>query len=83
MAKKKLNLNMLQEFCRVIRGYWSFMVILLSYQFIAYFTWSDVNSGFDPSGNYEWITNEGRINMINSSIELTMEEKELLFDNIN
>ena len=68
--KKKLNLNMLLEFHRVIRRYWTFMLIQLSYLLTGYFHCSDVNSGFDPSGNYEWITNEGRVNMMNKSIEL-------------
>ena len=78
--KKKLNLNMLLEFRCVIRRYWAFMLIQLSYLLTAYFHYSDVNSGFDPSGNNEWITNEGRIIMINRTIGLTIEEKELLFD---
>ena len=81
-VKKKLNLNMLLEFRRVIRRYWAFMLIQLSYLLTAYFHYRDVNSGFDPSGNNEWITKEGRVNMINSTIGLTIEEKELLFDEL-
>ena len=47
-----------------------------------YFGFTDINFGMDSTGNYLWITPEGRQNLICNSTELTDEEKFILLANI-
>ena len=35
-----------------------------------YFAMNDVNFGADLRGKYEWITNEGRMNLLSNSTDL-------------
>ena len=45
---------------------------------ISMFATKDINIGMDLTGEFDWITDKGRINMINASTELSHEEKVLL-----
>ena len=40
----------------------------------------DINFGIDATGKLDWITNDGRIKLINGSTDLSYQEKSLLFD---
>ena len=78
---KVTKINMLQEFRGVLTKYWLFVVIKLSYPMTSYFSSHDVNFGFDSSGQFEWITPEGRLNLIHYSTDLTNEENFMQFAN--
>ena len=47
-----------------------------------YFAFADINVGMDSTGSYDWITPEGRLNLINNSIDLTDEEKLMLLEDV-
>ena len=79
---KIMSVNMLQEFYRVLSKYWIFMAIKIGFAMVSYFASSDVNLGTDTSGSHEWITPEGRQNLIWNSPDLTDEEKTRLLGNI-
>ena len=69
---KVLNVNMLQEFGDIISKYWIFIVFKLSNNLQGYLATTDVNFGLDTSGNFEWITTEGRQNIIDNSTYLCL-----------
>ena len=79
---KEMNLSVLQEFATAISKYWRFMVIQFGFLMSIYLSTSDVNFGVDSSGEFEWITTEGRLNLILNSTDLTNAEKSMLFVNI-
>ena len=72
---KTLTVNMVPEFCRIISQYWLFMSINLACSMALYFISTDINSGMDQTRSFEWITEEGWINLVNRSTDLTREEK--------
>ena len=72
---KAVKVNMLSEFCCVIRKYWYFMVFHLAYLMNAYISSTDINFGVDQSRSFQWISNDGWINLVNTSTILTDEEK--------
>ena len=78
---KMINLSVLQEFAAALSKYWRFMVIQFGFLMSTYLSTSDVNFGVDSSGKFEWITPEGRLNLIFNSTDLTNEEKSMLFVN--
>ena len=71
---KVVKVNMLREFSRVVSKYWLFMVLRLSLNTTSYFASKDVNLGLDSSGQYEWITPEGRLSLIYNMTHLVDEE---------
>ena len=79
---KIMSVSMLQEFYRVFSKYWIFMAIKLGIWNVGYFGTTDVNFGLDTSGSHEWITPEGRQNLIWNSADLTDEEKTWLLGNV-
>ena len=79
---KMINLSVLQEFAAALSKYWRFMVIQFGFLMSIYLSTSDVNFGVDSSGKFEWITTEGRLNLILNSTDLTNAEKSMLFVNI-
>ena len=79
---KVTNIDMLQKFCDEINKYWLFFIIKLGLSMSGYFGFTDINFGMDSTGNYLWITPEGRQNLIYNSTELTDEEKWILLANI-
>ena len=76
---KVMNVNMVREFAEVLGKYWYFIVIKQAYQMSFYFAGSDVNFGNDFSGKFEWITPEGRLNLVYNSTDLSEEEKSEFF----
>ena len=80
---KVANINMLQEFRDGIDKYWLFFIIKLGQLLTGYFGTSDINFGMDSSGNFDWITPEGRQILIYNSTDLTNEEKILLMADTN
>ena len=75
---KVMNVNMLREFAEVLGKYWYFIVIKQAYQMAFYFAGSDVNFGNDFSGKFEWITPEGRLNLLYNSTEISYDQKSMI-----
>ena len=75
---KATNINMIQQYARVIRKYWYFMAMKLSYMMFSHFVANDVNLGVDTTFKFEWITPEGRVNLLYNSTELTYDEKSMI-----
>ena len=72
---KFVNVNMISEFFRVLKNYWYMMALSLSANMSGYFCTIDINMGNDPTGSFQWISNEGWIKLVNNSIVPTNEEK--------
>ena len=70
---------MQKEFCGVLTKYWLFMVIKLSHLISSYFASHDVNFGMDFSGKFEWVTHEGRLNLIQNATDPSYEESSTSF----
>ena len=79
---KVSNINMLQQFNDGINKYWLFLVIKVGLSMSGYFAFTDINAGMDSSGSYDWITPEGRLNLIYNSTDLSEEEKLMLLESI-
>ena len=77
-----LNVNMIEEFCRVLTKYWFMIAVPLELSMSLYFATKDVNLGIDETHAYLWIRNEGRQQLINSSNDLTEIEKTMLLANV-
>ena len=76
---KFTKINMQKEFCGVLTKYWLFMVIKLSHLISSYFASHDVNFGMDFSGKFEWVTHEGRLNLIQNATDPSYEESSISF----
>ena len=72
---KMVKLNMLQEFSRVLKEYWLFMAVKLAFNMMVYFIANDINFGNDGTRSFTWISDEGWIKLVNSSHDLSYEEK--------
>ena len=67
-----------QEFCWTMKRYWKFMVVRLAWNSIGYFLTRDINMGVDLTGEFAWITQEGRVQLIRNSVDLLDDEKAML-----
>ena len=74
------NVAFLREFCRIMKKYWHFIAVKFAYKMLIMFLIKDINFGIDATGKLDWITNDGRIKLINGSTDLSYQEKSLLFD---
>ena len=72
---KAVKVNMLSEFPHVLSKYWFFMVFNLADFMNAYLASTDINFGMDQSRSFHWISDDGWINLVNTSTILTHEEK--------
>lgn len=57
------------------------LAIVLAHNIAGYFALNDLNSANDMTNEFEWITLEGRIRMIQNSTYLSDEEKSILWAN--
>ena len=71
------KINMINEFCYLMKNYWFILTIKVLRDIIIYFAGNDLNMGCPYAGT-EWISDEGRIQMILNSTYLTDTEKSLL-----
>ena len=74
------NVILFREFCRIMKKYWHFIAMRFAFKLIQMFSTKDINLGMDATGEFNWITNSGRISLINSSTDLSYDEKSLLLD---
>ena len=58
--------------------YWHFIVAKFALIMIVMFSTKDINLGMDNTGEWNWITDDGRISLIINSTDLSNEEKSLL-----
>ena len=43
---------------------------------------NDINFGMDNTGDFQWITDDGRYDLIRNSVELSLDEKAKLLPNM-
>ena len=72
---KIITINIFHEFCRVLEKYWLFIGVKLSFNLITHFSSNDVNGGMDKTKAFQWISDEGWMDLVNRSSDLTNEEK--------
>ena len=81
ILKKLTDINLFQEFCRIMKKYWFFIAVRFGFSMCTQYATKDINLGLDSTGEFEWITKEGRIQFISNSTELSEEEKtQLLYE---
>ena len=78
ILKKYTDVNLLREFCLILKRYWLFMAIKFGSSMFVNYASRDINFGMDSTGEFGWITKEGRIQLILNSTDLSEEEKSLL-----
>ena len=74
------NVSLFQELSRIMKKYWQFIAIHFSMDMMVMFLTKDINFGMDSTGEFNWITNEGRFRFINHLTDLSYAEKSLLLD---
>ena len=77
---KLAKVDMFHESYRVLEKYWHFMAVNLALTVSLYFATTDVNFGLDGTNSFEWISNEGWINLVNISNEVSNGESKKLLD---
>ena len=80
---KFAHINLIQHILKVLKKYWMLLAIRIGYDLTMYFGFNDINLGIDMTTKFSWISDDGRMNFINCSTELTDEEKELLLSSFN
>ena len=78
---KIINMNMIQNFYQVLQKYWFYMAIKLGYYMSSLFVSLDINFGNDGTGEFQWITHQGWLELVNNSTDLTNYEKVELLGN--
>ena len=78
---KEMKVNIVRESCRIVRKYWFLIAIPLGSGMAIYLTSNDVNFGIDATLTFQWISREGRANLICDSNDLTDEEKNMILGN--
>ena len=74
-------MNMIQNFYQVLRKYWFYMAIKLAYYMSSMFVTLDINFGSDGTGEFKWITQQGWLELVSNSTDLTYDEKAKLLNN--
>ena len=74
------NVNLFREICRIMMKYWHFIAAKFAAEMFRMFALKDINLGMDSTGKFNWITDDGRISLINGSTELPYEEKYCLIN---
>ena len=69
------KIKITQEFFRILDKYWYFLLMGWIVNVLTFMTLKDINWGMDWSFNFVWVTNEGRIMLINNSTNLSEIEK--------
>ena len=75
------KINMMQRFLEIMNKYWWLLVIKLAgsgTSFLSMFAQNDINNGCDFTFKFVWITDEGRLSLIQNATDLTNDEKMFL-----
>lgn len=76
-----VNMNMLEQFCDGLNKFGLYLLIKIGLNLSGYFLSLDIHFGLDGTGNFDWITDDGRQRLIYNSMDLTETEKLLLLTN--
>ena len=76
-------MNMIREITRILRDYWQIIAIKFATNCVGYLASTDINLGGDVTGQFDWITFEGRLSLINNSSNLNNDDKSILFANLS
>ena len=74
------DVSLLRECSRILNRYWQFISVKFARSMIIWFASKDINLGMDSTGEWNWITKDGRDSLINGSTVLSNEEKALLLN---
>ena len=74
------RINMAKHFLVVMKKYWWLLVVKLSAMFLNMFAQNDINNGCDYSFQFGWITEEGRLRLIQNATDLSDDEKAILLN---
>ena len=72
---RMIHVNMMQKFCSALGKCWLYFTVKLGYALMISYFGQDVNVGMDATGEFKWITPEGRLVLIQNSSDITKEEK--------
>ena len=72
------DVKLLKECCYIMKKYWLFMALRFALSVCNQYATNDINLGIDSTGQWEWITKEGRFRLIQNSTELSEEERSIL-----
>ena len=75
ILRELTDIDLLQEFCRIMKKYWFFIAVRFANSMCTQYATKDINLGLDSTGEFEWITKEGRLQFISNATELSEEEK--------
>ena len=75
------KINIAKEFCLVLKKYWFIMALSISLPLFLKSFATDINLGIDRTFEFDWITKEGRLQLIQNSTEISREEKLFLLLN--
>ena len=75
ILKTLADIDLFQEFCRIMKNYWFVFAVRFGQIMCTQYATKDINLGMDFTGEFEWITKEGRLQLIVNSTELSEEEK--------
>ena len=78
---RKDEVNIFEEFSKIMKEYWFILALMLSEGFFQNFAQNDINVGFDFTFQFTWITEEGRMQLIENATDLSDYEKSLLLKN--
>lgn len=78
-----LYVDMLSEFCRVLKKYGFGIAIFLATSASLFLATKDINLGIDGSRSFKWISKDGWRNLVNDSRYLTNDEKYELLNKAN
>ena len=68
LLKKYCKINLIKEFCKILKSCWFFMAVKLSVQVSTYFLSNDINLGRDSTFHFNWTIEEGRLGLIYDSM---------------
>ena len=74
------DVSLLRECCRILNRYWHFISVKFALKMVEMVGTNDINLGMDSTGEWNWITNDGRASLINGSTVLSNEEKDRLLN---
>ena len=78
---KICNIDIFQEFCRILKYYWYIMFVQLVTNVTLTLIANDINLGMDWTLGFQWTTEEGRLMLIYNSSDISEAEKASLLSN--
>ena len=73
--------NLMKCLYDLMEKYWWIMAIKLSLRIVIFFCYNDINGAMDYTLKFEWISENGRFNLIRNANDLSLNEKLHLLPN--